>query len=265
MELQSRLADLNERGIGLAVITYDPPATLKAFADRRGITFRLLSDEGSKTIRAYGLFNSEVAAGTRGYGIPYPGTFFLDATGKVTARYFESAYQERSTVSRILLDQGRKPVAVAERGTKYTTKHLDVVAYTSDEVVAPGQRVSLLLDVTPAKGIHIYAPPQTEYIPIALELKPAPDLRVFPPKFPASEKYEFKPLKEIVQVYMKPFRLTQDVTLQVTPATREAAGKPNASMVFAGTLSYQACDDALCYPPADVAVAWTVKLKNLEQ
>lgn len=265
MELQSRVNDLAERGIGLAVVTYDPPATLKTFADRRGITYRLLSDAGSKTIREYGLLNTTIAEGNRAHGVPYPGTFFLDATGKVTARYFEDAYQERNTVSKILLDQNRPSVAVPANGTKYSTKHLDVVAYASDTVVAPGQRVSLVLDITPARNIHIYAPPQTEYIPIALELKGQPNLRVFPAKFPASEKYEFKPLKEIVQVYMKPFRLSQDVTLQVAPATREAAAKPDASLLVAGTLSYQACDDALCYPPANVDVAWSMRLKPLEQ
>ena len=60
MELQSRYADLQQRGLGLAVITYDSTTSLAAFAAARGITFPVLSDEGSATIREYGLLNEEM-------------------------------------------------------------------------------------------------------------------------------------------------------------------------------------------------------------
>ena len=60
MELQGRLAELRKAGFGLAVITYDPVAVLAEFAMRRKITFPLLSDAGSATIRRYGLLNTTV-------------------------------------------------------------------------------------------------------------------------------------------------------------------------------------------------------------
>ena len=47
IELQSRLAELRDQGLGLAVITYDSPAIIADFSRRRGITFPLLSDAGS--------------------------------------------------------------------------------------------------------------------------------------------------------------------------------------------------------------------------
>ena len=72
MELQSRYADLQARGVGLAAITYDSPETLKAFADARGIEFPLLSDPGSETITRYDILNRENAPDSRVYGIPYP-------------------------------------------------------------------------------------------------------------------------------------------------------------------------------------------------
>ena len=56
--------------------------------DRRGIHFPLLSDPESKIIRAYGLLNETAPKGPF-YGIPYPGTFVLDARGVVVAKYFE--------------------------------------------------------------------------------------------------------------------------------------------------------------------------------
>ena len=107
MELQRRVTDLERQGLGLAVITYDPVTTLKRFAGERGLTFPLLSDQGSAVIRRYGLLNTTVAPDSRAFGIPHPGTFMLDTKGVVTARYFEAAYQERNTVESILVREGR--------------------------------------------------------------------------------------------------------------------------------------------------------------
>ena len=88
MELQSRVEELRRQGLGVAVITYDPPEVLADFARRRGITFPMLSDKGSATIKAYGLLNTTVAPGNPTYGIPFPGSFMLDRHGRVTARFF---------------------------------------------------------------------------------------------------------------------------------------------------------------------------------
>jgi peroxiredoxin len=147
VELQSRLGELKAQGLGLAVITYDSPAILADFSRRRGITFPLLSDAGSQTIKAYGILNTTVAAGTSNYGIPFPGTFLIDRTGKVTSRFFEAAYEERNTVSTIMIALGNaKTPATAKR---IDTDHLDIMSYVSDEVVAPGTLFSVVFDVKP--------------------------------------------------------------------------------------------------------------------
>ena len=107
MELQGRLADLRRNGLGVIAISYDPVPVLAEFSRRRGITFPLLSDAGSATIKAYGLLNTTVApTNTTQYGIPFPGTFFLDRRGTVTSRVFETAYQERDTTSSMMVRLG---------------------------------------------------------------------------------------------------------------------------------------------------------------
>ena len=129
MELQRQTATLAAQGLGLAVITYDPPATLARFAKERGLTYPLLSDTGSAIIRRYGLLNPEYAEGSRAHGVPYPGTFILDPAGRVVARYFEAAYQERSTVASILTRQGG---AAGGPGVTASTAHLTVQAAASE-------------------------------------------------------------------------------------------------------------------------------------
>jgi peroxiredoxin len=59
-ELQTRTADLAKNGIRLAAISYDAVPILADFSKRRGITFPLLSDPGSATIKRYGILNTTV-------------------------------------------------------------------------------------------------------------------------------------------------------------------------------------------------------------
>jgi hypothetical protein len=255
VQLQRSLPDLQKRGLGLAAISYDSPATLKAFADQRGITFPLLSDDGSVVIRRYGLLNAQAEGRTA--GIPHPGTFILDARGRVVSRSFEEAYQERASAASLVA--GRTPGAA---GTKADTPHVTVTTSSSDEIIAPGTRFSLFIDVAPKAKMHVYSPDQKTYIPVALTLEPGEMVKPHAPVFPASEPYLFKPLNEQQRVYSKPFRIVHDVTVPVTAATRELA-RSGGTLTIAGTLHYQACDDVVCYRPVDVPVTWTVKLQPL--
>jgi peroxiredoxin len=74
---------------------------LRKFAERRKITFPLLSDPGSKTIRAYGLLNKE-AKGGRAEGIPYPGTILIDKDGIIRAKLFEDGYRVRHSTDELI-------------------------------------------------------------------------------------------------------------------------------------------------------------------
>ena len=58
MELQDRLQELENSGISIAAISYDSEEVLADFANRRGITFPLLSDDDSSVIRAFGIYNT---------------------------------------------------------------------------------------------------------------------------------------------------------------------------------------------------------------
>jgi alkyl hydroperoxide reductase subunit AhpC len=261
VQLQQTVAALEERSIGLAAISYDPPATLKAFADKYAISFPLLSDEGSATIKRYGILNTEASA--RIAGVPYPGTFMVDARGVVTARSFEERYEERASGASLLAGVvGAQPAA----GTQKTeTSHLTVTWSMSDAVVAPGTKFSLTVDVSPKPRMHVYAPEQKDYIPIALTIDAGDALRVFPAVFPKPEKYFFQPLNETQLVFSNQFRIVQDVTVALTPAMRQRAAAAGATLTIKGSLRYQACDDKVCYMPQTIPLSWTVGLRRLER
>jgi hypothetical protein len=261
VELQGRYAEITKQGLGLIAISYDPPETLKKFADSRAITFPLLSDPGSAAIKRYGLFNDTVDPKSRTYGIPHPGTFILDRKGVVVSRFFENAYQERYTAATILTTIGTGTPA---RSMNASTRHLSLTASISDTTAAPGERLSIAVDVRPSRGMHVYAPGKHTYQVVRLELDPQPWLKVHPITYPRSDIYHFKPLDERVEVFVRPFRLRRDVTLLATPESAKQLGAMTTATI-SGALEYQACDDKVCFNPARVPVSFTVTLKPLDR
>ena len=262
MELQGRLESLKRQGISVVAVSYDPVPILSDFAGRRGITFPLLSDPGSLTIKRYGILNTTVPeTNQQTYGIPFPGTFMLNTQRIVTARFFEQAYQERNTVASILARLGND---LAVPATKVSSPQLDITSYASDSTVAPGSHFSLVLDIRPANGVHVYAPSVTGYKPIALSIKSQPWLLTRSAQYPKAEVYHFKPLNERVDVYQKPFRIVQDVALDASPEA-QAALKDVSTMTITGTLSYQACDDRICFSPQTVLLTWPVSVRPLDR
>ena len=265
----------------MATISYDSREILADFTRRHGITFPLLSDPGSATIKRYGILNTviEEALGPNGKdpavladlqqyvtvnqaaeryrGIPFPGTFMIDRQGRVTSRFFEDYYWERNTVSNVMVRIGVAGTPVA--ATQVSTEHLDLKAYPSDASVSLGTRFSLVLDVTPKRGMHVYAPGATGYRVISLNISPQANVRTTPVRYPPSEIYYFAPLKERVQVYQKPFSLHVEAVPEATAEGRKAlAGR--SELVMTGTLEYQACDDKICYNPVSLPLSWKVTL-----
>ncbi|MBI4886128.1 MAG: redoxin domain-containing protein [Acidobacteria bacterium] len=278
------MEDLRSKGLGLVGISYDSQEILADFTKRHGITYPLLSDTGSATIKRYGILNTvlEEALGPNGKdpavradlaiyatvnepserqrGIPFPGTFMLDRQGRVTSRFFEDYYWERNTVSNMLLRLGTGGAPV--QATQASTAHLDLKAYPSDANVALGTKFSLAVDITPKRGLHVYAPGASNYRVVSLNVTPQPHVRTTAVRYPASEIYFFKPLNERVPVFQKPFTLVMDVVPEATVEARKALTGRN-ELVITGTLEYQACDDRICYNPATIPLSWTVALQPL--
>ena len=130
--------------------------------------------------------------------------------------------------------------------------HATILSSPSEVSGKAGAKLSLFVDVAPKPGIHVYAPGSKDYIPITVKLTPLSQLKSGKVLYPKAEMMTFA--DERVPVFEKPFRLTQDVTL-------DKSLKPGAMVVVEGTVSYQACTDKVCYPPESAPVTWTVVVK----
>ena len=289
MELQDRIEELREQGLGVAAISYDSEEALAAFAERKGITdVPLLSDDDSSAIRAFGIYNHvaeegvgpnrddpAVKAAVEQYvsvfganpivvGTPFPGTFVVDRQGRVTSRFFEEFYRERNTAANIMLKLGTPLSGIA--GSTGETAHLEIAATQSNPDISVGSRFHLALDITPKPGMHVYAPGASElgYRVVGLRLDAPHYLRLLSPEYPESEIYHFEPLDERVPVYQRPFRLVQEIVVEGSTEAAAVLAEIDA-VTLTGRLDYQACDDKVCFNPESVPLTWTITVAPLDR
>jgi hypothetical protein len=247
--------------MGVAVITPDSPAVLKEVAAKDAINFPLLSDADSAVFRRYNLLSTAATGRAVGDLFLYPATLLLNAGGVVTARFFEQPYQAVHTIaSQLARDGGPGEADAGARRSE--TRHLALVSSVSDPLVRPGTRFSLIVDVMPLSRMHVYAAGHKGHISIRLALERDDSFIAREPEYPAPEEYQFKPLGVTELVYNRPFRIVQEITVAFTPKVRARAQLPEEFLRIRGTVTYQACDDTVCYPPAEVPVEWTVRLAS---
>ena len=139
------------------------------------------------------------------------------------------------------------------------TRHLRINLRVGQPAAAPGTRATLVAEVVPAARMHVYSPGQQNYISVELKLAASPSYKPAPPVFPEPKSLYLEAIRETVQVYDAPFRITQVVTLADTPDLRRRASGREA-LAIAGTFRYQACDDTVCYRPETTPLTWKVAL-----
>lgn len=86
-------------------------ATLARFAQSHGISYPLLSDEGSVVITELGILNVPLEEERAAYdrkvedrhrGIPYPGSFLLDEEGILVGKRLEQSHRIRPTANTLM-------------------------------------------------------------------------------------------------------------------------------------------------------------------
>ena len=254
MELEQSFDALTEAGLGVVAISYDRVEILRSFADRHGgFHYSMLSDTDSKIIDAFGIRNVNHAEGMFGYGIPFPGTYIVNADGVVRAKFFIQPHNQRYTADTILI----KTLGVGGgRRTEVQLPQFKFVAYASQDTVRPGNHFLLVADIELPDRMHLYAP-GSDYTPVDLSIVDNPALREGALELPEPEILYLDVIDESVPVYLHKVRIQREVTL----APRHSAG----TIRVAATLSYQTCDDEICFPPAKFPLTFDLDVISLDR
>ena len=102
MQLQGSVKEFSGVGLQVVAISYDGARTLKNFADKKAITFPLLSDPNSSVIDAYGIRNQEADGRAKSRGIPHPGTFLVDGKGTLRMKLGHEGFRKRHAAEALL-------------------------------------------------------------------------------------------------------------------------------------------------------------------
>jgi hypothetical protein len=263
VELEHDLPRIKAQGFGLAAISYDSVAILKNFAERRGITFPLLSDPESKIIQNFGILNETAPKNTPFSGIPYPGTYLVDSKGVVLSKYFVDDFRERDTAGEILVKQFGMHSEEAHSSSE--TRYFNVSTSASSDLVHQGQHISLVVDLDLKPKMHVYAPGVTgSYIPVDWKITERPAFRPGEARYPKPQVLRLDVIKETVPVYLGQVHLERDVVIGKDAEVKPVLGAGN-ELVVEGSLRYQACDDKECYFPATVPLKWVLHFEALDR
>lgn len=259
LELQQARQAFEAKGVHVTSITYDSQAILKSFADRKGITYPMLSDPQSKIIRAFGILNPD----GKGFaaGIPYPGMYYIAPDGVIQKRFFEAQYYDRFTPNDAYAEIFGGPVPTVQPFLIRHGQRVTVQLAQSDKIVGPGSRLELMVTVLPAAKVHVYAPGAEAYgyKVVKLTLNASPDFQAFPPNYPQGTILKFPILKESVPVYNKPTVIGNDIIMSATREFVHSVGQ-GKQVAVTGTLDYQACNDHECFNAVTQPVKWTLQV-----
>lgn len=144
--------------------------------------------------------------------------------------------------------------AVAAFFQTQTPKPPVVTVAESTTVVTAGGTAEARVSITIVPGFHVQANPasQPNLIPLRLELRARPPLKLGSPVYPPGKPHRLQGSDLEFSVY--------DGTLHVGVPIEAAKGAAPLETTIEGTLRYQACDDRLCLRPQDVAVHLPVRV-----
>lgn len=230
-------------------------AVLAAFTVKHGITYPLLSDEGSNVIRELGLLNERVyeqgavygvTPQDRHWGTPYPGAFFLDENGTIVERRFHQSYRERETGAGLLVDGFHAESSIHDAEARAGSDGVSVRAWLDSGTYRYFQRLLLSVELSIEPGLHVYGPPIPDgYIPLSVEIAPIGGLVLGAPQLPEPHPFRIEGLDEQFFVYEGGVL----VTLPLTFTERDAG-----DLVLHVTVRYQACSATDCLIPATLMV-----------
>jgi hypothetical protein len=235
-------------------IAYDAVEVLEKLASDHGICYPLLSDHDSAFIREVGIFNDTTVPGTRSYGIPYPGTFVIDADGRVESKVFhESAYvrDASATAMRELLgfDMSSGPSAEWQDGQILIRAALD-----TDDFVRQ-RRVGWRVAIGMPEGFHVYGSPVPDgFAPLRISVSVPEGVVGDGPRYPFPNRLTFPFVDGEVPVYHGAVEITGGLTFA---DIRE-------DVMIDVTVQFQACTDTECFAPGEARVSLPIRYTAFE-
>ncbi len=243
-------------GVRLYALSYDEPDALADYAEAHDTTFTMLSDPDSEVIGSFGILNTLIPPDDHPwYGLPFPGSYVINADGIIVAKFFEHNFAIRP---------GPEQLLAAALGTEFDVPELEQPPErVSVEVTIEGD--SLPMGVTRhivatfrvPEGQHVYSEPVPEgLVAAAIELDGNAGILSYEPVVPTTSPLTLSGSGDTLAVY------EGDVVLRLPVAqnARNMQKDDNGRFVtISGRVRWQACDDAECFLPQSMPFSFRVE------
>lgn len=242
------MQDFDAAGIAVYALSYDEPDALTDFSDAHKITYSLLSDPKSDVIRSFGILNTLIEPTDKPwYGIPYPGTFVINAEGVITHKFFDNNLAVRAGPEQVLRAVQGQPLldAMATHSeVDQLPEELQMnIALDGGALVATVQRDLVISFQVPA-GRHVYAEPAPKgSVAVHITLDKNEHIVQRPLIRPTSVNHTLAGTGENFEVHGGIFELRLPLTVSGRPRGN------SAEISIAGEVRYQCCDDEVCDLP----------------
>ncbi len=245
---------LEQEGVSVYALSYDEPDALRDFRDAHHITYQLLSDPDSEVIRAFGILNTLIDENDHPwFGIPYPGTYVLNAAGRITHKFFDSNLAVRVGPEQLIRAIRGETVELEQANTTLSDEVLVDVSLSGESLTRTVQRDLVARFQVPA-GKHVYATPAPEgTIAADVRLDANDGLVVRDVVRPPGTPHKLTGTDEVFDVYDGVFELRIPVTVN------SVAG---GETTLTGEVVWQSCDDSVCDIPAKQKFALTLPISE---
>jgi hypothetical protein len=255
VELQESIGD----EVAVVAVSYDPVPVLNGFATTHDITFPLLSDVGSDTMRSLGVLNTLISDDVRYWGgepaekhrgLPFPGVFLLDSDGNVVSKNFERSHRNRASGASLLGSLGapsREYGITAEAAGPALAVRVGV----HRSAYFPNQLFPVEVELVVEPGFHIYLPPVPDgYRALSVSVDGPEGVFTDAPTLPEGEPFE---------MLGESFRVGHGVIrISIPTHIHESVGDVDLTVI----VSYQACDDEACLIPTEVTVPMALQSRG---
>lgn len=243
------------------VVFYEPVEQLRSFADEFDITIPLLSDPESRIITELGILNTTLdESDAPFYGIPYPGSYIIDAHGDVMAKFFEQNSLVRTHPQNLLRSaQGLAP-GLSHAPEAAPVAHVEAHVALSAESLRAMLVTDLIVELRVPPGQHLYGAPVPDGLVVTSVVIDDHDvITAQPAYFPPTQEMTLAGTGETLHVY------DGNVHIRLPLVYNGRRVAPNQDGTYTseitGTIRWQSCDDHSCHIPRTEQFSLRVDLK----
>lgn len=245
-------------GVRLYALSYDEPDALADYAKAHDTTFTMLSDPASEVIRSFGILNTLIAPDDHPwYGLPFPGSYVIDADGTIVAKFFEHNFAVRSGPEQLLAAALGQEFAVPVAGASPDADRVSADVQIDGDRLPMGVTRQIVATFRVPQGQHLYGEPVPDGLVAAtIELDDNDGILSYELLAPPTSPLTLSGSGETLQVYEGDVVLRLPVTQNARHMQKDDEGR---FVTISGRVRWQACDDTECFLPESTPFSFRVE------